>query len=389
MKNYIELTNQNQLKTFKSFNITITHGKGSYIWDVNGTRYLDFYGGHAVALTGHCHPHVVHAIQEQVERLIFYSTYLYSDIRAEAIEKMISLAPKNISKVFLCNSGTEANETAIKIARKYTGKNEIISMNDSFHGRTIGSLSATGIKKYRDMFSPNVSHHKFVDFSNIEQLKETINKNSTAAVLLEPIQSMAGVNVADSDYYRQVSELCIENGCLLIFDEVQTGFGRTGKMFVGDHWDIQPDLITFAKGIASGIPMGGVFITEKVADKINYGEHGSTFGSGQIACAAAKATLEVIENDHLVENASKMESYLRNKIIKIDNNHIVEIRGKGLLLGLKLDINAKETVSKLMEHGVICGGSDDPSVVRLLPPLIINKDHIDEFCQNLTNVWSE
>jgi len=386
MKDMIKMTDENQLKTFKSHEIVVSKAKGAYIWDINGKKYLDFYGGHAVALTGHCHPHVVKAIKKQVEKTIFYSTYLYSDIRAEALEKIVSVAPKNISKVFLCNSGTEANETAMKIARKFTGKKKIISMKNSFHGRTIGSLSATGIDHYRKQFKPLLSGYKFAKFGNIEDLNKVIDKE-TAGVILEPIQSMGGVVTGTEDYYKQLSEICEKNGCLLIFDEIQTGFGRTGKMFACEHWKIQPDLITFGKGVASGIPMGGVLVDEKIADTINYGEHGCTFGSGQIACASAKATIEVIQNEKLVENSSKMGGLIKKKLKDLEQ--IDEVKGLGLLLGLKMNVNVKESIKKGMRYGIIFGDSCDPEVGRLLPPLIINEKHVEEFHEGLKKVFGE
>lgn len=378
------MTNENQIKTFKSHEIVLSKAQGVYIWDANGKKYLDFYGGHAVALTGHCHPHVVKAIKEQAEKAIFYSTYLYSDVRAEALEKIVQIAPQNNSKVFLCNSGTEANEAAIKMVRKFTGKKTIISMKNSFHGRTIGSLSATGIDHYRKQFKPLLTGYKFAKFGDIEDLEKLVDKN-TAGIILEPIQSMGGVVTASKDYYQQLAELCEKQECPLIFDEVQTGFGRTGKMFACEHWNVEPKVITFAKGVASGIPMGGVLADSEIAETIQYGEHGCTFGGGQIACAAAKATIEVIENEKLVENSAKMEQLIKKKLIELAE--IDEIKGMGLLLGLKTKENVKELVKKGMENGIIFSGSWDPEVARLLPPLIINEDHVEEFCQGLKRVF--
>lgn len=362
-----------QLNTYRKLPVSIERGEGNYVYDSSGKRYIDFYGGHAVAITGHCHPHVVGAIKTQVERLLFYSNVVYSSVRAKASKMIIEKAGDDFSSVFFCNSGSEANETAMKIARRYTGKKRIIAMKNGFHGRTLGSLSATGLGAYREQFSPIIKEFDFVDFGNLEMVQKLIS-DDVAGIILEPIQSMAGVDVANDDYYKKLMELCTENGIVLIFDEVQTGFGRTGNWFFGQRIGIAPDIITLAKGIASGIPTGAVIIKSEIAKTIGYGEHGSTFGGGPVAMAALIATMEVIENEGLVENARRIGSYIieRSKSIKG-----IEPRGRGLLLGLQIPDEASKLRDFLLAKGIITGTSYKKNVLRLLPPLTIGTDEAE------------
>jgi predicted acetylornithine/succinylornithine family transaminase len=364
------------LKTFKKYPVVVVRGKGAYIWDINNDRYLDFYGGHAVALTGHCHPTVVERIKEQAEKLIFYSNFFYNDVRSEVGKMIVDISPKNISNVFLCNSGTEANETAIKIAVKYTGKREIISMKNSFHGRTLGSLSATGIEKYKKGFEPLLARNQYANFGDIDDLRRALTVQ-TAAVIIEPIQSIGGMNLAKAEYYQELAEVCKEKNILLIFDEVQSGFGRTGEMFACQHWGVHPDLITVAKGMASGIPMGGVLVDKRLAETIDYSEHGCTFGGGPIACAASKATIEVIKKENLVGNAKKTGELLKKELS--DFKQIEEMRGLGLLIGMKLKVPVSPIIKLALRLGLIFDSSNDPSVARFMPPLIIGKPEVEEF----------
>jgi predicted acetylornithine/succinylornithine family transaminase len=380
-KNIMEEEDRYLLKTFKKYPVVVVRGKGAYVWDVNDKKYLDFYGGHAVALTGHCHPAVVEAIKEQAERLIFYSNFFYNDVRSELGKMIISVSPRNMSNVFLCNSGTEANETAFKIAVKYTGKKEIVSMKNSFHGRTTTSLGATGIEKYKKGFEPLLSNHKFANFGDIEDLKKVLNEQ-TAAVIIEPIQSIGGMNLAKAEYYQELAEVCREKNTLLIFDEVQSGFGRTGEMFACQHWKVYPDIITVAKGMASGIPMGGVLVDKRVAETIDYGEHGCTFGGGPIACAASKATIEVIKKENLVSNAKKIGLLVRDELSKF--KQVDQVKGLGLLMGMKLNVDVKLTMKSALESGLVFDSSNDPSVARLMPPLIIGKPEVEEFLAKMS-----
>lgn len=375
-----------QLNTYRKLPIAVTRGEGVYVFDARGNRYLDFYGGHAVALTGHCHPKVVQALQQQAARLMFYSNYVYNDQRAAYSRALIEAAPPGITQVFFCNSGAEANETAMKIARRYTGKTEIIAMQAGFHGRTIGALSATGIAAYREQFRPLLEGYRFAAFGDVASVEALITEE-TAAVILEPIQSMAGVRVAEVEYYQALRHLCDDRGIVLIFDEVQTGFGRTGTMFAGEHWGVVPDVITTAKGIASGFPMGATLVKQAIAETISFGEQGSTFGGGPMACAAAQATLEVILQEGLVARAAEMGAYLKDKIAALPG--VKSARGLGLLLGIETSAPAKPVQAALLKAGYLVGTSSDPHVLRLLPPLIVERSHADSLVAALETVLSE
>ncbi len=387
----ITLEDRHQLKTYHKAPIVIVKGDGLTVTDAEGHSYLDFYSGHAVTLTGHCHPRVVQAIQSQAERLIFYSNVVYNDVRAAYSQLLAQAAPDGIEQAFFCNSGAEANETALKIARRYTGRTEVIAMEHGFHGRTVGALSATGMPHYREMFAPLLPGTHFAPFEDLDAVEALLTDTAadtsaaaTAAVLLEPIQSIAGVRVAGADYYQGLRALCDAHGAVLIFDEVQTGFGRTGTLFAGEHWDVVPDIITAAKGIASGFPMGATLVTQKIAETISYGEQGATFGGGPLACAAAKATLEAILEDELVANAAQMGAYIKENLAPLPG--IEEVRGLGLLLGLATVPPAKDVREALREKGFLVGTSGDPHVLRLMPPLIVQEHHVDALAAALSDV---
>ena len=350
------------LKTFPAIPIDIDHAEDVWIYDVNGDKYLDLYGGHAVISTGHCHPHVVRAIQEQTGKLIFYSNAIGLPIREEAAAKLVSFAPKGLTQVFFANSGAEANENALKLAKRHTDRKKIISMEGSFHGRTAGAMAITGIPKYRDEDDPDVS---FVPFGTLPEID-----GETAAVIVEPIQGMGGVKTAPSGYFEKLRALCDKHGALLIFDEVQTGIGRTGEMFFGGA----PDLITLAKGLGSGIPCSAVLVHEKIAEKVEYGQYGATFGAGPVAMAAVKATLEVVED--LLENVKQTGAYLAAEIAKIPG---VKYRGKGFMVGIKMEADAKKVHKALLEKKILTGTTIEPDVLRLLPPLTLQKAQVDQF----------
>lgn len=384
--NIIKLENLYQLPTYHKLPLVITHGKGPYVWSDKGEKYLDFYGGHAVALIGHCHPKIVSAVSKQMKKLIFYSNVVYNDQRAKAAEKLAGLAPGIYSSVFFCNSGTEANETALKLAKKFTGKDEVISFIGSFHGRTIGSLSVTGNDKYKKYAGSVLPNVKFAEFGNIESVKKLISKD-TATVILEPIQSLAGINEADPKFYTQLKKLTQEKGIILIFDEVQTGLGRTGKMFYGQHHGIWPDIVTLAKGIAGGLPAGVVLINKKIAQSVEMGDQGSTFGGGPVICSAILATLKVIKKEKLVQNAAKLGKLLKKNIKILPK--ILQVTGKGLLLGIKVEISAKELQEKLLQHNIITGTSDNPNILRIIPPLTISEKEVKFFILVLSHVLKE
>jgi len=381
--NTIKIENKYQLLTYEKFPLVINKGKGCYVWDENGEKYLDFYGGHAVALVGHCHPAVVKAVSKQLKELIFYSNVVYNPQRAIAAKSLIELTNGKFTSVFFCNSGTEANETALKLAKKYTQKDEIISFIGSFHGRTIGSLSITGFEKYHKDIGSLMPNVKFAQLGNIESVKKLITDN-TAAVILEPIQSIAGINEAPSDFYIQLKQLCEEKSIVLIFDEVQTGLGRTGKMFYGDHYKITPDIITLAKGISGGLPAGAVLVSKKILGSVKLNDQGSTFGGGPIICAAIIAVVKIIKDQHLVKNTNKLGNLLIKEINKLP--HVIKVNGKGLLLGIELDVAAKKIQLWLLSKKIITGTSSNPQVLRIMPPLIITKNETLLFIKNLGSI---
>lgn len=373
-----------QVPTYAKLGVALVRGEGVWVWDAEGKRYLDLYGGHAVALTGHGHPRVVGAIQAQAQRLLFYSNLVYNDVRAAAVQRLAALAPEGLGRVFLCNSGAEANETALKLARKHTGRPRIVSCYEGFHGRTLGALGATGMAGYRDPAYPVPTAHTYVPYGDLTAFRETVDAD-VAAVILEPIPSMGGIQVADDAFFRELRALCDAQGAMLIFDEVQTGFGRTGAPFFGQHVDVTPDLITGAKGIASGFPAGCVFVRDELADRVQVGEQGTTFGGGPIACAAIAATAAVIEDEGLIENAAHLGCHLAMALEPLDG--VERTSGRGLLFGVDLDRPAKPVVAALRDEGILagtCGGR--PNQIRLLPPLVLTTEHADLFVQTLTRL---
>lgn len=380
---------QFQLATYKKMPIVAERGAGVWIYSSDGEKYLDLYGGHAVAGTGHCHPHVVEAIREQSERLLFYSNLVYSEARARAAAKLVSIAPPPLTKVFFCNSGTEANENAMRMARMKTGRENIITFSGGFHGRTADSISATFLGKYRDIGKPNVPGHLQAEFGNIESVRAVADE-TVAAVMLEPIQSMAGVRMAEPQFYRSLRTLCDERGIVLIYDEVQTGIGRTGEwFFAGSEAGAQvvPDIITLAKALGSGIPVGACLVNEQVAAHIKENDLGTTFGGGMIAMAAVNATLEAIENDRMLENVRTVEAYLRERLTEVAP--VLSVRGKGFLLGIEFATPAKAIHEALLERKIITGTSSNANVLRLLPPLCLKRTEVDLFVKKLIEVLAQ
>lgn len=373
-----------QLATYKKMPVAAARGRGAWIETSEGERYLDLYGGHAVAATGHCHPHVVAALKQQAEELLFYSNLVYSDVRARAAEKLAALAPAPLAKVFFCNSGTEANENAMRMARLVTGRECVVTFDGSFHGRTADSISATFLGKYRELGRPNVPGHLRAEFGSIESVAAVADEQ-VAAVMLEPIQSMAGVRQAAPEFYRSLRELCDERGMLLIYDEVQTGVGRTGEWFFAGSEvgaGVVPDVVTLAKALGSGVPVGACLTTSAVASGIKENDLGTTFGGGMLAMAAVSATLEAIEADGMLANARAVEDYLRGELVEIPG--VAGVRGRGLLLGVEFDGEVAGRVHKaLLERRVITGTSSDARVLRLLPPLCLTREEAGVFVGEL------
>lgn len=380
-----QLEDQFQVATYKKMGIAVERGSGSWVWTNDGEKYLDLYGGHAVCATGHSHPLVVKAIRQQAEKLLFYSNLVYSEARAVAAHKLVSTSPASLTKAFFCNSGTEANENAMRMARMATGREKIITFTGGFHGRTADSISATFLGKYRDIGKPNVPGHVAADFGSVASL-EAIADSETAAIMLEPIQSMAGVREAGPEYFRSLRRICDDNGIMLIFDEVQTGIGRTGNWyFAGSELagGVVPDIITLAKSLGSGVPVGACLVNNHVSENIKLNDLGTTFGGGMLAMAAVSATLDAIETDNMLANARRIENHLRDALSGVKN--ITAIHGKGCLLGIEFDGPCGEVHSKLLDHKIITGTSSDPNVLRLLPPLCVTTDEIDLLVEELIN----
>jgi acetylornithine/succinyldiaminopimelate/putrescine aminotransferase len=348
------------------------------VWDAGGRSYLDLYGGHAVASTGHSHPRVVRAIAAQAEELLFYSNVVELPVRARAAEAIIRHAPPPLASVFFVNSGTEANENAMRLARRFTGRSDIVSFDGAFHGRTSDAISAAGLAKYRELGRPNVPGHRLAPFGDLARLEEVLD-GDVAAVLLEPIQSLAGVVTAPAAYFQGLRALCDRAGALLIYDEVQTGFGRTGTFFFSGRHGVVPDMVTLAKGIASGFPMGAVLVAARVAATVKPEEYGTTFGGGPLACAAAEATVRVIEEEDLLARVREGSRRLTEGLGGL--SAVREVRGEGYLLGAVLDRPARPVREALLGRGILAGGCDDPSVLRLLPPLVLHGEDIDRFLQ--------
>lgn len=372
-----------ELPTYTRWPITLVKGEGSTVWDADGKSYLDLYGGHAVASTGHAHSTVVRAIAEQAKTLLFYSNVVALPVRTRAADAIARHAPAPGTKVFFVNSGTEANENAMRLARRATGRDDVLSFHGGFHGRTADAISAAGLAKYRDLARPNVPGHRFAPFGDLAAAEAKVD-DGVAAVLVEPIQSLAGVITAPAEYFQGLRRLCDARGAKLIYDEVQTGFGRTGTFFFAGRHGVVPDLVTLAKGIASGVPMGAVLVSEEIAAGVKPEDYGTTFGGGPLACAAAEATVRVIEEEDLLGNVRRGSQRLREGLAHLPG--VEEVRGEGFLLGVVLDRPGRPVREALLERGVLVGGSDVPDVLRLLPPLVLREEEIVRFLAAMRDV---
>ncbi|HXV39133.1 MAG TPA: aspartate aminotransferase family protein [Nitrosopumilaceae archaeon] len=363
---------------YQRFPVTVERGLGAHIWDTSGKEYIDCMGGYGVALVGHRNPRVVKALQDQLEKIITVHSSLYNKTREEFLENLIRIAPKGLSQVYLNNSGTEAVEAAIKFARKFTGKSGMIAMNGSYHGKSFGSLSLTFNPKYRKSFEPLVEKVSFSSFGDIEALRSTVNSD-TGFIILEPIQGESGIHVAPDGFLQDVRKLCDEKGILLIFDEIQSGLGRTGKMWAGEHWNTTPDIMCLAKGMAGGVPMGATLVRPDILACISKGEQSSTFGGNPLSCAAGIATIQALTHDGLVENAVKMGKKFREGLERLKEKHriIREIRGKGLMIGVEMKFEVKDILFDGIANGILFLYSGK-NILRLLPPLVISESDIDK-----------
>ena len=364
------------MNTYGERIISVVRGEGTKVWDSSGKEYLDLIAAIAVSTLGHCHPRVVDAIRKQAETLIHASNLYYTEPQAELAKKLV--ANSFSDKVFFCNSGAEANEAAIKLSRKFgNGKYEIITMEGSFHGRTIATLTATGQEKVRKGFAPLLPGFKHVPFNDLPAVEKAIGEE-TIAVMVEPIQGEGGDRVAEAEFIVGLRRLCDERNLLLILDEVQCGFGRTGKLFAYEHYGIEPDIMTLAKPLGGGLPLGAVLATETVSEVFSPGSHASTFGGNPVACSAGLATLEVILGESLIERAELLGKYLLGKLseLKEKNKLVSGVRGKGLMLGIELTIPAKEIVKECALRGVLLNCTAD-TFIRFLPPLTVTEEEID------------
>jgi acetylornithine/LysW-gamma-L-lysine aminotransferase len=374
---------------YQRFPVTIEKGVGAHVWDVDGKEYIDCMGGYGVALVGHQNQRVNNAIKEQIDKIITVHSSLYNKTREEFLKTLIGLTPKGLTQVHLNNSGAEAIEAAMKFARKFTGKKGMVAMKGSYHGKSFGALSLTFNPKYRKAFAPLVEKVSFASYGDIESLRSVID-DDTAFVILEPIQGESGIIVAPDGFLQEVRKLCDEKGILLIFDEIQAGLGRTGRLWACDHWNTVPDILCLAKGIAGGVPMGATVVRPDILDSMGKGEHSSTFGGNPISCAAGTAALKALTEDGLIENSEKMGKMFKEGLEKLKEKHniIREIRGKGLMIGIEMKFEVRDILMGLIKEGVLMLYSGR-NILRILPPLVISEEDVTKVLHALDSVLSE
>ncbi len=374
---------------YQRFPVTIEKGVGAHVWDVDGKEYIDCMGGYGVALVGHQNQRVNNAIKVQLDKIITVHSSFYNKTREEFLKLLIGLAPKGLTQVHLNNSGAEAIEAAIKFARKFTGKKGMVAMKGSYHGKSFGALSLTFNPKYRKPFEPLVEKVSFASFGDIESLRSVID-DDTAFVILEPIQGESGIIVAPDGFLQEVRKLCDEKGILLIFDEIQAGLGRTGRLWACDHWNTAPDILCLAKGIAGGVPMGVTLVRPDILSSMNKGEHSSTFGGNPISCAAGIAALKALTEDGLIENSEKMGKIFREGLEKLKEKHMMirEIRGKGLMIGIEMKFEIKDILMELIKDGILMLYSGR-NILRILPPLVISEEDITKVLHALDSILTK
>jgi acetylornithine/N-succinyldiaminopimelate aminotransferase len=374
------------LPVYAQFPVHPVSGRGSWLTDTEGQRWLDAYGGHAVASTGHCHPTVTAAIAAQAAQLLFYSTAVPHPNRERLAARLAALCPAPLRRVFFCNSGAEANENALHLARKATGRKALVSMEGGWHGRTAACLAVTDGARYEEGAArAGVPLSRKIPINRLEGLERVINP-TVAAVILEPVQGMAGARVLETPFLARLRELCTEHGVILIFDEVQCGVGRSGAFTAAERAGVVPDILTMAKGLASGLPIGAVLVAERLAAGVSTGDLGSTFGGGPVPCAAALATLDVIEAEGLIGNARDIGRHLTTASLALGPGRVTEVTGRGLLLGLRLSRPAAEVQRALFQRRILTGTASDPAVLRLLPPLSFSRDEADHLLEALKEV---
>ena len=374
---------------YQRFPVTIEKGVGAHVWDVDGKEYIDCMGGYGVALVGHQNQRVNNAIKEQIDKIITVHSSLYNKTREEFLKTLIGLTPKGLTQVHLNNSGAEAIEAAMKFARKFTGKKGMVAMKGSYHGKSFGALSLTFNPKYRKAFAPLVEKVSFASYGDMESLRSVVD-DDTAFIILEPIQGESGIIVAPDNFLQQVRELCDEKGILLIFDEIQAGLGRTGRLWACDHWNTAPDILCLAKGIAGGVPMGATLVRPDILASMGKGEHSSTFGGNPISCAAGTAALKALTEDGLIENSEKMGKMFREGLEKLKEKHtmIREIRGKGLMIGIEMKFEVRDILMGLIKEGVLMLYSGR-NILRILPPLVISEEDVTKVLHALDSILTE
>ena len=390
-KDFIASYKKFVMPTYTRLPLVLAKGRGAKVWDVEGNEYLDFFPGWAVSGLGHCHPKVVKAIKEQAAKILHVSNNYMNELQAQLAEKLV----KNSfdGKVFFANSGAEANEGALKLARKYgnpTSRFEVITMEKSFHGRTLAMIAATGQDKVKKGFGPLPTGFKHVPFNDLPKLEGAIS-DKTVAIMLEPIQGEGGIRIADKKYLKQIRELCDEKDILLIFDEVQTGMGRTGEMFAFKNLGVEPDIMTLAKSLGSGLPIGAVIAKRKIADTLGAGTHASTFGGSPLAASAALATINAIEEEGILENAKEMGAYLLTKLEKLKKAFpivITEIRGMALMIGLELTREGEKIYKNCLKKGLLINCTQK-NVLRIMPPLTVKKGDINKAIKILEQAIKE
>jgi acetylornithine/N-succinyldiaminopimelate aminotransferase len=371
----IALDKEYVMQTYGRQPLALKKGRGAIVWDMDDNPYIDCVAGIAVNNVGHAHPKIAEAVCQQSKKLIHTSNLYYTEQQVKLAEKLVNISP--LSKAFFCNSGAEANEGAIKLARKHTGKGEIIAMENSFHGRTITTITATGQHKYKKGFEPLTPGFTHVNYGNIEEVEKAIT-DKTAAVLVEPVQGEGGIIIPPDGYLYELKNICHENDVLLIFDEVQTGFGRTGEMFAAQTFKVTPDIMCLAKAIAGGFPMGAILANEQVGGSFEPGDHAATFGGGPLACSAALASIDVIESERLLIKSKENGKYFKEGLCELRDKHgiVEDVRGIGMMLGMELDISCVALVDEMRKLGILVNCAAN-TVLRFVPPLVITQTEID------------
>ncbi|MGI5912375.1 MAG: aspartate aminotransferase family protein [Syntrophomonadaceae bacterium] len=368
------------MNTYGRFPIAPVKGKGSYLWDANGKQYLDFVGGIAVCILGHCHEQLITALQEQSQQLWHVSNLYWIKPQVDLAEKLVKVS--GLGKAFFCNSGAEANEAAIKLARKYfyrqqaLSKNEIIAFKDSFHGRTLATLTATGQEKYHEGFAPLPAGFQYAEFNNLGSVEQLINEH-TCAIMVEPVQGEGGIKPAERNFLQGLRKICDRKGLLLIFDEVQCGMGRTGKFFAYQNFGVIPDIVTIAKGLGGGIPIGAMLASNKAAQGFAPGDHASTFGGNPMVTAISNKVVEIVTSPGFLDQVTKIANYLTQQLQVIDDSRIINVRGCGLMLGIEFDREIKDLINTCIKKGLLVAGAGN-RVLRMVPPLTINKTEVNQ-----------